>query len=225
MTYKYTIMSVATARYMVNPTISVSVVTTGPDAMAGSIFNILNITGIIVPSADATIIDVIIALPTTRPSRMPQTAPIRSATLIYFNHTLMALVTSTRPVARPRVTTVEDCTPTLPDTALITGANETRAIICSSVALKCHRTAPTTISPSIVTISHGKRNRATLKGELVNIYSSSSVPAIFNISSVASSRITSITSSTVMIPTSLSSLSTTGTASMLYLATRRATSS
>src|SRR4030065_2700433 len=104
---------------------------------------------------------------TTIPSSVPQTALIRRATLISFNHTRMALVTSTRPVARPRVTTVEDCTPTLPDTALIIGAHETRAIICSRVALKCHRTAPTTNSPHIVTRSQGRRYRATLKGELV----------------------------------------------------------
>ena len=45
--------------------------------------------------------------------------------------------------------------------------------------------------------------------------SSSVAPAIFSMSSVASSRMTSTTSSTVMMPTSVLSFSTTGIANRL----------
>ena len=81
--------------------------------------------------------------------------------------------------------------------------------------------------PTRFVSSHGTRIRTALNTEEVMNVSSSSifVPDIFSMSSVASSRMTSTMSSTVMIPTSLPSFSTTGIASRLYRATCFATSS
>ena len=73
--------------------------------------------------------------------------------------------------------------------------------------------------------SHGNRRPAAFMLEDSSSTSPSEAPAIISMSSVASSRITSTTSSTVMMPTSVWSFSTTGMARRLYRVTWRATSS
>src|SRR5438094_931335 len=85
-------------------------------------------------------------------------------------------------------------------------------------------TMPAPSSMSRVVRIQGRRMSAISRGERRSS-SEASEPASRKMSSDASSPRTSITSSTLMVPSSRRSLSVTGTATRSYLATSRATSS
>src|SRR5581483_9660089 len=95
------------------------------------------------------------------------------------------------------------------------GNKATIATTSWNVKRDSQRIAPETRLPIRLVNNHGSRSRAAAMLEDLDCVSSSRAPAIFSMSSVASSRITSTTSSTVMMPTSVLSFSTTGMASRL----------
>ena len=122
-----------------------------------------------------------------------------------------------RPVANPRMISVDDWRPTFPPIAAMTGMNVTTATTSWIVARKNHKIEPDTMLPIRLVSSQGTRSRTEWSAEECMSSSSSSicVPDIFSMSSVAASWMMSTTSSTVIIPTRVLSLSTTGIASRL----------
>ena len=88
------------------------------------------------------------------------------------------------------------------------------ATTCSTVAWNWRTTIAARVAVTRLTPSHGSRLRHDSNGP-VSTCSSADTPARRRMSSVASSLMTSMTSSTVMMPTSLFSSSTTGIASRL----------
>ena len=93
--------------------------------------------------------------------------------------------------------------------------------MCSKTPISDAATTP----PIQLANSHGNLVLALSQLDFNKISLSLPAPAICKKSSVASSRITSTTSSTVTIPNKCESESITGTAKKLYWATIRATSS
>ena len=119
------------------------------------------------------------------------------------------------PRARPRMVSVEAWEPQLPPVPMSMGMHEvsaTPSVPQSTSALsKWEMIRPVNVAEIIRKNSQGSLFFARLSTP-VRRYSSSEwrMAAIFSKSSVFSSSMTSITSSTVMMPTSLPSLSTTG---------------
>ena len=99
---------------------------------------------------------------------------------------------------------------------MITGINAASAIDFSKISSKIPIINAAIIPPIQLAKSHGKRLFAFSQDDLSKISLSFPAPTICRKSSVASSLITSTTSSTVTIPSSLSSESITGTANILY---------
>src|SRR5437773_8886425 len=79
----------------------------------------------------------------TAPHSSPMMKPIRTSRA----NTRLTSDSSMRPVASPRMIIVEDCNPTLPPIAAMTGINVTRATTSSIVYRKNHRIEPDTILP------------------------------------------------------------------------------
>ncbi len=83
--------------------------------------------------------------PTERPQASPITRPMR----ISLSSRLPRWIRSACPVARPRTTMVEDCSPILPPIAMTTGMKMARTMYCSSICSwlsmmrpatrRCHR--------------------------------------------------------------------------------------
>ena len=128
------------------------------------------------------------------------------------------------PSAIPRTMTVSVCVAALPPIPATMGMNTASAVICEIVPSNNLTTEAAMNAVNRFTISHGSRFLSDSRAG-VKTRSSPARPANRYRSSVASSLMTSMTSSTVMMPTSLFSSSTTGIASRLYDATIRATSS
>ena len=180
---------------------------------------------------EAIIIDAQILKPTTRPrigdtsknrkiakipKRIPYKIPRISPTRISFNKIFTEFSSPTRPVANPRTIMVEDCVPILPPIPIITGMNAASTIVFCSISSKTPIINAARIPPTQLANSHGRRMRALSQEDFKRISRSLPAPTICKKSSVASSRIMSTTSSTITIPNSWSSESTTGTARKLY---------
>ena len=100
------------------------------------------------------------------------------------------------PVARLRTVTVEVWMPELPPMAMIAGTNSTSGLNVASTPENRSSTPPDSSVPSRQNRSHGSRCRMTPQ-TLRSSISSELVAAIFRLSSVASSWMTSTMSSTV----------------------------
>ena len=99
---------------------------------------------------------------------------------------------------------------------MITGIKAARAMALSKILLNIPMINAAMIPPIQLANNQGKRIRAFSHEDLSKISLSFPAPASCKKSSVASSLITSTTLSTVTIPKSFSSASTTGTARKLY---------
>ena len=141
------------------------------------------------------------------------------------NNILTEFSKLTRPVAKPLTIIVEDCVPIFPPIPMITGINAANAIVLFNTSSKIPMIKAAKIPPTQLANSQGTLILAFSHDDFKRISRSFPAPTNCRKSSVASSRITSTTSSTVTMPKSLSSESTTGTAKKLYCETIRATSS
>ena len=112
----------------------------------------------------------------------------------------------------PLTIIVDDCVPILPPIPIIIGMNAARATVLFSIYSWLPITEAAIIPPIQLAKSQGSRTFAFSQLDFSKISLSFPAPAIFKKSSVASSLITSTTSSTVTIPISLFSKSNTGTA-------------
>ena len=147
----------------------------------------------------------------------PRISPQIKATLSSFQITFKASFTLISCRARERITSVLDCAPAFPPVSVSIGINVIRSGIAVSVSSNLPRIPPETISAIISTTSQIIRcPTIRMTGVLRYGASSGVVPAIFWKSSVVSCVRTSIASSTVMIPTSRSSASSTGKVVKLY---------
>ena len=108
---------------------------------------------------------------------------------------------------------------------MITGIKAANAIVLFNTSSKIPMIKAAKIPPTQLANSQGTLILAFSHDDFKRISRSFPAPTNCRKSSVASSRITSTTSSTVTMPKSLSSESTTGTAKKLYCETIRATSS
>ncbi len=124
---------------------------------------------------------------------------------------------SSSPVVRPLITVVLDCEPELPPVSNIMGINVTSSGIAEIAASNFPKIEPV-IVPAIMSMRSQIIRFFTIVNTLVLRYgvSRGCIAAICSISFVASSSMTSTISSTVTIPTSLFSLSTTGSVVMSY---------
>ena len=131
----------------------------------------------------------------------------------------------TLPVAIPRTMIVDDCVAIFPPIPRITGMNAANATIFASIFSNAPIIEAAPIPPIQLAKSHGNLAFAFSQLDFKRISLSLPAPAIRKKSSVASSLITSTTSSTVTMPNNFESESRTGTAKKLYCATILATSS
>ena len=159
------------------------------------------------------------------PNNNPYKIPNISPTLISLNKILTEFSILTLPVANPLTIIVEDWVPILPPIPIITGIKAANAMVLFNTSSKTPIIKAAKIPPTQLANNQGTLIRAFSHDDLRRISRSFPAPTNCKKSSVASSRITSTTSSTVTIPKSRSSWSTTGTAKKLYCDTIRATSS
>ena len=118
------------------------------------------------------------------------------------------------PMAMPRTITVSVWVAALPPMLATTVMSAASATTSATVAWNSRTTSAATVAVTRFTPSHGSRLRHASHGG-VKTCSSAGTPARRRMSSVASSLMTSMTSSTVMMPASRFSSSTTGIASRL----------
>src|SRR5581483_10026723 len=229
--------SVASPRKERNPEQSVKVVTTTPLATAGSTRRSLRATGTRVPVRAATSMFVIIARPRMRPSSgspfqryaitpatSPVPAPFASPMTASRKRTFRVFATVRSPSAMARTITVNVWIPAFPPMPATIGMKTARAANAWIDGSKSPTTVAARTAVGRFTSSQKSRRRATFPAGS-KIVSSAETPPRWWMSSVASSWMTSMTSSTVMVPSRRLSRLTTGTASRLCLVTSRATSS
>ena len=207
--------------------ISLKVVISGPAAIAGSTPTFLKINGMLAPRIEAFIITASMESARTKPnvgvsktammpnSRSPQTAPLKSETLISLLSLLKVSSGLSSPKAIPLTTIVAAWIPELPPMAIIIGMKNIAKKMSLKEASNWESTNAAINWPTNPTSSQGKRPKEILNTEVSRISSSSAIPAIFWISSEASSSMTSTISSTVIRPTNFPSSSTTGSETRL----------
>ena len=143
----------------------------------------------------------------------PQSIPTR----ISFHITFRISAGSTSPTAIPRMIIVLAWLPEFPPVSINIGINVTKSGITEKAFSYFNKIPPVTILLNIRIISHGIRFLASWNTPVFRYgFSLGSIAAIFSKSSVASCSMTSMTSSTVMMPTRRSSPSTTGKLRRLY---------
>ena len=153
--------------------------------------------------------------------------PTVTAILSSFQSTFAASAGSMSPTAIPRMISVAAWLPVFPPVPMRSGKYDTSTITDESMSSNWAIIAPVTMSDTERNMSQGILV-FTWERTLMSRYSvsvSSRIPAIRSKSSVFSSSITSMISSTVIMPTSLSSLSTTGIARKSYFLNTSETSS
>ena len=147
-----------------------------------------------------------------------RTNPTITPTRTSFHTTFRISEGSTSPIAIPRMIMVLLWLPEFPPVSISIGIKLTRSGIAAKAFSYFTRIPPVIVLESIKIRSHGILFFANVKTPVFRYgFSLGSIAAIFSKSSVASSSMTSMTSSTVMIPTRRSSLSTTGMESRPYL--------
>ena len=132
--------------------------------------------------------------------------PHKNATRSSFQMTFRTSAGSISPSDRLRMTAVDAWLPELPPVPISIGMNAASATCVASASSKCVTIMPVNVADSIKNISHGIRF-FQMSTALVREYGLSD-----GVSSVASCSMTSMTSSTVTMPTRQPSLSTTGIA-------------
>ena len=154
------------------------------------------------------------------------TKPTIKPTRISFHKTFNTSDGSISPRAMPRITMVLLWLPEFPPVSINIGIKLTNSGTAAKAVSYFTRIAPVMVLDSIRIRSHGILFFASWNTLVFKYgFSLGSMAAIFSKSSVASSSMTSITSSTVMIPTRRSSLSTTGIHKRPYLFIISATAS
>ena len=158
----------------------------------------------------------------TTASTNPTIRPTRTS----FHTTFRISFGSISPTAIPRMIIVLLWLPEFPPVSINIGIKLTRSGIAAKAFSYFTRIPPVIVLESIKIRSHGILFFASVNTPVFKYgFSLGSMAAIFSKSSVASSSMTSMTSSTVMIPTRRSSLSTTGMERSPYLFIVSATSS
>ena len=143
--------------------------------------------------------------------------PQSTATRISFQTTLKMSRNSISSRLIPRMTVTQACEPELPPVSISIGMNAVRHGRTPSASSKLVMTSPVSVAEIISSISQGIRFFQISNGEERRYgCSDGSIAAIFSISSVASSCMTSMASSKVTIPTRRLSVSTTGSARKSY---------
>ena len=148
---------------------------------------------------------------------MARQMPQRTATRISFQTTLKMSRNSISSRLMPRMTVTHACEPELPPVSISIGMNAVRHGSTPSASSKLVMTRPVSVAEIISSISQGIRFFQISNGDERRYgCSDGSIAAIFSISSVASSCMTSMASSKVTIPTRRFSVSTTGNARKSY---------
>ena len=73
-----------------------------------------------------------------QPATIPQAIPMIKPIFISLKRILLRLLKSTRPTAKPRIIMEEDCMPTFPPIAVMTGIKVISASTSCNVILKSH---------------------------------------------------------------------------------------
>ena len=161
-----------------------------------------------------------IATPATRTAQSnPLSVPIPSS----LPNSTLRLPVSTCPSASPRITRVRVWLPAIPPMLATTGINTASATICSSAPWNCPITDAARKAVIRLQPSQTERRRVLVRTG-ANMSASSSRPAIPMIARSESSRMLSITSSTVMRPSRMPSSLVTAAESMSRSSNWRATS-
>src|SRR5690625_3480631 len=223
---------------MSSPIISFNVVIKGPDAIAGSSFNLLINNGTVDPITVETLNVQRIETPTIKAStQFPSyiTEMINVMEIIQIKPSIKPALNSRLiirqkppfsrlPSASPRTATARDWVPTLPAESIIIGIKAAKSTTASNVSSNW---------PMTFAVIKPKNMRATIQGArflavtnpLKFISVAPFVAEISPKSSVASSSKISIISSTVTIPSRWFCLDTTGAAKKSYFLISRPTSS
>ena len=156
----------------------------------------------------------------------PRVRAHRTDTRSSFQITRSQSANSTSPRDIARIMVTDACPPELPPVSISIGMNRVRAALAARASSKKPRMVPVKVAEIISSSSQGMRCFQVSTTPVWKYgLSVGRMAAIFSMSSVASSSITSMASSTVMMPTSRSSPSTTGRAVRSYLEKSWATSS